>query len=150
LTGNLLFGLHESPYLNPRTYLGTPRPNLAFTPEELRRYDGSDPKLPLYLALNGSVYDVSANRRTYGPGGSYHHFAGVDAARAYATGCMRTHLTYDLRGLTDEQLLKIKGWHHFYDQHKVYYRVGHVLNPEIDPSTPIPEDCKKQPAQTEG
>jgi predicted heme/steroid binding protein len=35
------------------------------TPEELKQHDGSDPSIPLYLALVGKVYDVSAGRKTY-------------------------------------------------------------------------------------
>ena len=37
----------------------------------------------------------------YGPGGSYAHFAGVDAARAYVSGCFQEDLTHDLRGLEE-------------------------------------------------
>lgn len=42
-----------------------------FTPRELARYDGSSPDRPVYVAVDGEVYDVSANRRIYGKGGSY-------------------------------------------------------------------------------
>lgn len=61
----------------------------------------------MYVALDGDVYDVSggSGQRTYGPGGGYSIFAGRDAARAFVTGCFRTHLTYDLRGLSEKQLL---------------------------------------------
>jgi predicted heme/steroid binding protein len=62
-------------------------------------YNGEDPKKPIYLALNGTIYDVSAGKTTYGPGGSYHHFAGRDAARAFITGCFAEDLTADLRGV---------------------------------------------------
>ena len=62
-------------------------------------YNGVDPKKPIYLALNGSIYDVSAGQKTYGPGGSYHFFAGRDAARAFITGCFQEDLTSDLRGV---------------------------------------------------
>jgi hypothetical protein len=30
--------------------------------------------------------------------------AGRDASRSFVTGCFQTHLTHDLRGLTDDQL----------------------------------------------
>ncbi len=42
-----------------------------FTPVQLGMYDGSDPELPVYLGIDGKVYDVSKNRRIYGKGGSY-------------------------------------------------------------------------------
>lgn len=41
-----------------------------FTPLQLAMFDGS-PDRPVYLAIDGIVYDVSANRRIYGKGGSY-------------------------------------------------------------------------------
>lgn len=51
--------------------------------------------------MNGSIYDVSASRHTYGPGGSYHFFAGRDAARGFITGCFQEDLTPDLRGVEE-------------------------------------------------
>jgi len=74
---------------------------LLLTEEQLASYDGSDPKKPIYLALNGTIYDVSAGRKTYGPGGSYSFFAGKDAARAFLTGCFQEDLTGDLRGVEE-------------------------------------------------
>lgn len=38
----------------------------TFTETELLMYDGSNPSLPIYLAIDESVYDVSANPRMYG------------------------------------------------------------------------------------
>lgn len=55
--------------------------------------------MPIYLALNGTIYDVSASPHLYGPGGSYHFFAGRDATRAFVTGCFEEDLTGDLRGV---------------------------------------------------
>lgn len=57
--------IQESPY-NP---LG--RKMIEFTPEKLARFDGSSDTRPVYVAIDGEVYDVSANRRIYGKGGSY-------------------------------------------------------------------------------
>jgi predicted heme/steroid binding protein len=79
------------------SYLQTPKLNLTET--ELARYTGEDPTLPIYLAINGSIFDVSSNPHMYGPGGGYGHFAGRDAARAFVSGCFQTDLTHDLRGL---------------------------------------------------
>ncbi|KFA63741.1 hypothetical protein S40285_01959 [Stachybotrys chlorohalonatus IBT 40285] len=71
------------------------------TPEELSYYDGRDPEKPLLLAINGTIYDVSSNQRTYGPGGSYNHFTGHDAARAFVTGCFADDRTPDMRGVEE-------------------------------------------------
>ena len=66
---------------------------------QLASYNGANPHLPIYLALNGTIYAVSASPQTYGPGGSYHFFAGRDAARAFLTGCFAEDTDPDLRGV---------------------------------------------------
>ncbi|KAK3386595.1 hypothetical protein B0H63DRAFT_138244 [Podospora didyma] len=77
---------------------------LYLTPAELAAYDGSNPDKPIYLAINGTIYDVTSNRRTYGPGGSYQYFAGCDASRAYVTGCFAEDRTPDMRGVEEMYL----------------------------------------------
>ncbi|KAI1817095.1 putative heme binding protein [Poronia punctata] len=95
---------------NPPKYLRTDfwtakfRGPIYLTPAELAAYDGTDESKPIYLAINGTIYDVSANRRTYGPDGSYRYFAGVDAARSYVTGCFAEDRTPDMRGVEDMYL----------------------------------------------
>ncbi|KAI1210482.1 cytochrome b5 [Annulohypoxylon truncatum] len=74
---------------------------IYLTPAELAQYDGTDETKPIYLAINGTIFDVSSNRRTYGPGGSYRFFAGADAARSYITGCFADDRTADLRGVEE-------------------------------------------------
>ena len=37
---------------------------VLLTDEQLLAYDGSDPNKPIYVALNGTIYDVSASRQT--------------------------------------------------------------------------------------
>eukprot|EP00993_Chasmostoma_nieuportense_P003598 NODE_4304_length_809_cov_47.089443_g4146_i0.p1 GENE.NODE_4304_length_809_cov_47.089443_g4146_i0~~NODE_4304_length_809_cov_47.089443_g4146_i0.p1 ORF type:complete len:255 (+),score=74.64 NODE_4304_length_809_cov_47.089443_g4146_i0:56-766(+) len=97
----------------------------VFTPEELQRHDGSDPSAPLYLAIMGEVYDVSAGAKFYGKAGGYHFFAGKDCSSAYATGKFDEEgLTSDLSGITVDTILSIFDWKSFYDTHKAYKRVG--------------------------
>lgn len=43
----------------------------TFSMKALSAYDGSNEALPVYISIDGVVYDVSANRRVYGKGGSY-------------------------------------------------------------------------------
>ncbi|KAJ6111180.1 hypothetical protein N7486_003415 [Penicillium sp. IBT 16267x] len=74
---------------------------VSLTPAQLSLYDGSDESLPIYLAVNGTIFDVSANPRMYGPGGGYHFFAGRDATRAFVTGCFSEDLTPDLTGVEE-------------------------------------------------
>ncbi len=56
---------------------------LSLTPSELRKFDGRDGR-PIYLAVRGTVYDVTPSRDFYGEGGSYALFAGRDCTRALA------------------------------------------------------------------
>ncbi|GJN74468.1 cytochrome b5-like Heme/Steroid binding domain-containing protein [Purpureocillium lilacinum] len=96
------WGMQNKPnYLSPRWWKAQMSGPMYLTPEQLAQYDGSDPEKPLYLAINGTIYDVSNGRRMYGPGGSYSVFAGCDAARAYVTGCFAEDRTPDLRGVEE-------------------------------------------------
>ena len=59
---------------------------LSLTEEELKPFDGTADK-PIYLGINGTIFDVSASPAFYGPGGHYHHFVGKEATRAWITEC---------------------------------------------------------------
>lgn len=88
------------PFLNENLLIPSLQPPpIYMTLEELAAYDGTDPEKPLYLAINGTIYDVSKGRRIYGPGGSYHYFAGCDASRGFVTGCFADDRTADLRNV---------------------------------------------------
>ncbi|OIW27723.1 cytochrome b5 [Coniochaeta ligniaria NRRL 30616] len=99
------WGMKNPPkYLQKDWWESQWRGPLHLTPAQLSAYDGTDETKPIYLAINGTIYDVSANRRTYGPGGSYHFFAGRDASRAYVTGCFAEDTTPDMRGAEEMYL----------------------------------------------
>jgi membrane-associated progesterone receptor component len=73
----LVYQANKEPSFNPPPARPKPAPvNLSF--QELRKFDGvSDPKV--YVALKGSIYDVSSSD-FYAVGGGYHQFAGYDAS----------------------------------------------------------------------
>jgi predicted heme/steroid binding protein len=48
---------------------------------ELAKYDGQDPSRPIYVAIKGRVFDVSAKKEMYGKGAGYNVFAGKDASK---------------------------------------------------------------------
>ena len=130
---------------------------MNLTPAQLSTYDGSNPDLPIYLAINGTIFDVSAGRKTYGPGGSYGVFAGRDATRAFVTGCFLEDTTDDMRGAEliyipvddNEEVIssaerktraererrearkkvqqEVQKWVDFYRNSKKYFEVGKVV-----------------------
>ncbi|KAJ3177021.1 hypothetical protein HDU87_004737 [Geranomyces variabilis] len=141
VTNSATFGY---PVPNWRKYLPRGK-ELVLTTEELKAYDGSVPGRPIYIAINGEVFDVSVSPQYYGTvdgkAGSYNFFAGKDAARAYITGCFKTDLTHDLRGLNDAQIRSLQTWSDFYAKSDKYFRVGRVVHEPIDPDSPPPAPC---------
>ncbi|KAI8872158.1 cytochrome b5 [Ramicandelaber brevisporus] len=97
----------------------------TFTLSELAQFNGVDPAKPIYLALKGTVYDVTEKRDAYQPGGSYHILAGKDASRALAVRSLKAEdCTSDLTGVTDAQLEALNNWVKFYNDK--YPKVGTV------------------------
>ena len=122
--------------------------DLNLTMEELALYNGSDPNLPIFLALNGSVYDVTSSRHIYGPGGSYSILPGKDCARVMVTGCFNKEdeFTYDLRGLDMEEAIQdISNWQKFFENHKKYWYVGTVQHEPLGEHVPAPCNHAKFP-----
>lgn len=50
----------------------------AYTTASLAQFNGEDSALPIYIAFDGTVYDVTSGRKFYGPDGTYHFLAGSD------------------------------------------------------------------------
>lgn len=91
---------------------------LQLTENELKQYDGTNAEKPIYLAVNGTIFDVSVSPTFYGPGGHYRklidrrvsvedsltitdHFTGRDASRAWVSQCWEgdDQLTWRMEGL---------------------------------------------------
>ena len=90
----------------------------AWTLEKLAEYRGENGK-PIYIALDGNIYDVSQSQGFYGPGGGYHVFAGRDATRGLAKGLLEEQdvLTNpgDKSDFTAMEHMKLDDWIDRYD-----------------------------------
>jgi len=104
----------------------------TFVPSELLEFDGNGGR-PIYFCVRGRVFDVSAGRNFYGPGGPYSNFAGRDASRGLAKGSFdASMLTEDLEGplddlqdLTPDEVEALRGWEErFMDKYMV---VGNMV-----------------------
>ncbi|KAK4483922.1 hypothetical protein RD792_011131 [Penstemon davidsonii] len=66
-----------------------------FTVDELAPYNGTDPRLPIFLAILGSVFDVSKGKSHYGAGGGYNHFSGrLNKFFFVCSVCFYMHLSF--------------------------------------------------------
>jgi membrane-associated progesterone receptor component len=109
----------EAEPLPPPVQLG------EITEEELKQYDGSDPKKPLLMAIKGQIYDVTQSRAFYGPGGAYALFAGKDASRALAKMSFEPQdLNGDISGLGPFELEALQDWE--YKFMGKYVKVGTI------------------------
>ena len=85
---------------------------------------GSPPQL--LLVIVGDVYDVSADREFYAPGGGYEGFVYQDVSRAFLTADFENNATDDLDDLLPGQCLGIEHWQSFYRDHAKYTFVGRL------------------------
>ncbi|XP_052386386.1 neudesin [Carassius gibelio] len=121
------------------------KPVRLFTEEELQRYDGSEEGQPIYMAIKGVVFDVTAGKEFYGKGAPYNALVGKDSTRAVAKMSLDpADLTYDTTDLTESQLQSLEEI--FKGTYKVKYPiVGYtsrrVLNEDGSPNIDFkPED----------
>lgn len=110
-----------------------------YTREELAKYDGSDPSLPLLLGMNGDVFDVTEKGRDfYGKDAAYNCFAGKDSTRSLTIGSMEEDDLYriDISDFTAEQHKSLKEQHDFYLGK--YVLVGRIVPDSPPPPRPAP------------
>lgn len=120
---------------NPLTLSNANEPDVLtdFVPKTLAKHNGvDDPKV--FIGIKGKVYDVTAGKAFYGPGGPYENFAGRDASRGLALNSfdpsVLTAITEPLdtlEGLTSEEVESLDNWQsHFENKYKT---VGTLSNP---------------------
>lgn len=84
---------------------------MEMTAQQLSQYNGTDPSKPIYVAVKGRVFDVTAGKSFYGPGGPYAMFAGKDASRALGKMSKNEEdVSPSLDGLTDKEIGVLNDW----------------------------------------
>jgi predicted heme/steroid binding protein len=53
----------------------------VFTSDSLAMFSGEDLSLPIYVAYEGVVYNVTEGKKFYGPDGHYNFLAGTDSTK---------------------------------------------------------------------
>lgn len=112
-----------------------PDPPRNFTAEQLRYFDGTkDEKTgddkPVYLSVNGQVFDVSDGRDFYGPDGPYSNFAGHECGVALAKMSFDTEHLDDLEGcnnLSASEKTELEGWIEKFTYYRPYPIKGRLV-----------------------
>ncbi|KAF9292570.1 hypothetical protein BGZ68_003476 [Mortierella alpina] len=101
----------------PSTPLPPPNWSRIFTSEELAKYDGTEEDSVIYVAIKGTVFDVTAKKAMYGPGAGYHCFAGKDASKALGMSSLKVEdCVADYSGLTEKELKTLEDWYTFFEK----------------------------------
>ncbi|KAE8600538.1 hypothetical protein XENTR_v10013299 [Xenopus tropicalis] len=103
---------------------------------------------PIYMAVKGTVFDVSAGKEFYGKGASYNALAGKDSTRAVAKMSLDpADLTYDTAGLTEEELKSLDDIFENVYKRKypiVGYTARRILNEDGSPNPNFKPDDQPQ------
>ncbi|KAK6355878.1 hypothetical protein TWF718_000257 [Orbilia javanica] len=95
------------------------------TVEYLSKCDGTHEGYPIYVAIKGTVFDVTNKKESYGPGGSYHIFTGKDASRGLGKSSLKPEDAIpDYSGLNESEMETLENWYTFFSNR--YNIVGKV------------------------
>ncbi|OCT79394.1 neudesin [Xenopus laevis] len=124
------------------------KPVRLFTENDLSTYNGEKDEQPIYMAVKGTVFDVSAGREFYGKGAPYNALAGKDSTRAVAKMSLDpADLTHDTAGLTEDELKSLDDiFENVYKKKYpiVGYTARRILNEDGSPNSNFKPDDQPQ------
>ncbi|ENN78869.1 neuferricin [Dendroctonus ponderosae] len=121
----LLLALHFSGVFDAVTV----KTNL-FTTSELATFNGVEQPF-LYVALLGTVFNVTKGAKHYAKGQQYHVFVGKDASRNFVTGKFKEEdASDDIGGLSNKELKSLSDWMKFYNRE--YQQIGNLIGRYYD------------------
>ena len=112
-----------------------PDPPRNFTAEQLKQFDGTKEEKtgeekPVYLSVNGTVFDVTDGKDFYGPEGPYANFAGRECGVALAKMSFDTEHLDDLEGcknLSPSEKSELEGWIEKFTYYRPYPIKGRLV-----------------------
>lgn len=112
-----------------------PDPPRNFTAEQLKYFDGTNDEKtgdekPVYLSVNGQVFDVSDGKDFYGPEGPYCNFAGHECGVALAKMSFDVEFLGDLEGcskLPASEKTELEGWIEKFTYYRPYPIKGRLV-----------------------
>ena len=118
-------------------------PPRNFTSKQLLYFDGTkdgdDNDKPVYLALHGTVFDVSEGRNFYGPGGPYETFAGHEAGVALAKMSFDVQYLDDLAGCKEKlnhgEKMELENWIEKFTHYRCYPVLGRLIPDDALPNS---------------
>jgi len=113
-------------------------PPRNFTSKQLLYFDGekdekTEEDKPVYLSINGKVFDVSGGRNFYGPDGPYANFAGKECGVALAKMSFENEHLNDLAGcksLNFGEKEELDGWVDKFTYYRCYPIKGRLIADE--------------------
>ncbi|GHJ83727.1 hypothetical protein NliqN6_0129 [Naganishia liquefaciens] len=109
----------------PAAALAPPKDD-PITPAQLAQHDGTDESKPIYVAIKGTVFDVTAKRAMYGPGAGYNVFAGKDGSVGLGKSSLKPEdAVPDYSTLEPAEMKVLDQWYDFFS--KRYNVVGKVV-----------------------
>lgn len=115
---------------NEPVTLEPPKDESFFTLQQLSEYDGIKKK-SMYVAIKGTVFDVTRKPDLYGDGGRYRMFVAKDASRPLGKMSVNEAdvdptVSWDCSDLTERQIATRDDWYTFFS--KRYNIIGKVID----------------------
>jgi len=118
-----------------------PEPKRNFTKKQLSHFDGrkddDDENKPVYLSVNGIVFDVSGGRDFYGPEGPYEKFAGRECGVALAKMSFDEQFLDDVEGcdkLPAADKAELENWIEKFTYYRNYPIMGRLISEQQLPN----------------
>jgi len=118
-------------------------PPRNFTAKQLLKFNGTkdanDEEKPIYLSVQGRVFNVTKGKDFYGPGSPYENFAGHECGVAFAKFSFDTEFLDDVKGC-DEKLNwfekeELYGWIEKFSYYRNYPELGRLIPDEDLPDS---------------